>query len=110
MHPCDFQTLSRKLRRRARRLGMGPEDGEDIVQETLLRLMQSDAQAPERYAMVILRNLARARWRAQIDTEPFEDDTAAVASAAEVHLTCEELRRAIGNLPEDQARILSLVL
>jgi DNA-directed RNA polymerase specialized sigma24 family protein len=60
----NMTQLAQRLTRRARRLGAQPCDAEDMAQDALLRLIQrsqrADVDAPERYAMIILHNIARA--------------------------------------------------
>ncbi len=113
----ESETMSRlglKLRRRARRLGHQPCDAEDMAQEALLRLMQrmarSPVQTPEHYAMIILQNIARARWRARVELTELEEDTASILPAGDSRLALEALRHAIAALPPDQAQIMQLVL
>jgi len=75
MTPCtddlDLTKLAKRLSRRTRRLGAQPCDAEDMAQEAMLRLITRDQRtsidAPEHYAMVILQNIARARWRARVE-------------------------------------------
>lgn len=112
--PTDLAALGPRLRRRARALGLQACDAEDMAQETLLRLMQRMARAPvdapEHYAMIILHNLARSRWRAQVETIELEEDFACTLPAGDGRLALETLRRAIAALPPDQACIMQMVL
>lgn len=120
-HPMSDNTeaalndLLPKLRRRARRLARTAEEAEDMVQETALRIWQvmegPDAiETPERYAMTTLHNLARQRWRQRKPTEELTDDMAQDAPLAPARLACADLRSAIARLPEDQAKLMKLVL
>ena len=110
----DMAALSTRLRRRALRLGATHGDAQDLAQETLLRLMQRMAraplEAPDHYAMVILHNLMRARWRLAVDLAPLEEDTATTAPVADGRLAVHALTRDIAALPPDQARIMQMVL
>lgn len=110
----DFAALQTRLRIRARRLGAQTGDAEDMAQETLLRLIQRmarmDVQAPERYAMIILHNLARSRWRMQVETKELEDNDASTLPAADSRLALASLTRAISTLPPEQAQIMQLLL
>lgn len=109
-----LERLGTKLHRRARRLGHQPCDAEDMAQEALLRLMQrmtrSPVQTPEHYAMIILQNIARARWRARVELTELEEYTASTPPAGDSRLALEALRRAIACLPDDQAQIMQIVL
>ena len=112
--PAELGPLGTRLRRRAQRLGLQACDAEDMAQETLLRLMQrmerTSVEAPEHYAMIILHNLARARWRSQVEMTELEDDVASIPPLGDSRLALEALRRAIAALPADQARIMEMVL
>ncbi|MGJ8618005.1 MAG: RNA polymerase sigma factor, partial [Sulfitobacter sp.] len=88
-----------RLRARARRLCRTHDEAEDLTQETALRVWQAlrrddGIQAPDRYAMITLHNLARSRWRARQDTEELADDMAQTAPAAPARIACTELRAA----------------
>ncbi len=60
--------------------------------------------------MVILRNLAHARWRARIKLAELEEDSACVQPVAESRLVVDTLCRAIDRLPPEQAAVMRLVL
>ena len=111
---ADLNALVTRLRRRAQRLGLQPCDAEDMAQEALLRLMQrmarSGVDAPENYAMIILHNLARARWRAQVETTELEENSATSQPLGDSRLMLDALCRAITALPPDQACVMELVL
>ena len=113
MGTTDMDTLGQKLLRRAQRLGLQRSDAEDLAQEALLRLMQrmhrTEIETPEHYAMIILHNLARARWRARVELSALEEDTS-TAPQGDIRLAVVELRRAIAALPPDQARIMEMVV
>lgn len=110
----DLAALLVRLRRRAQRLGAQLGDAEDMAQETVLRLMQrmerATVETPEHYAMTILHNLARARWRTQLETSELEEDAASILPVGDGRLAIDDLRRAIAALPTEQARIMELVL
>lgn len=115
-HPTpDYPDLARALRRRAQRLGASASDAEDLAQETLLRLMlhirRQGIAMPRRYAMTILHNLLRARWRQAAQTAPLsEADAPCTAPAAQSRLAVAEVTRAIAALPQDQGQIMVLIL
>lgn len=111
-----FADLMPRLRARARRLTRTPEEAEDLSQEICLKLWKllqqedADIRAPERYAMIMLHNLARHRWRAARPTEELEDDMITTAPAAPARLACAELRSAIAALPRDQRAVMQMVM
>lgn len=110
----NLAILTTRLRRRARRLGAQPCDAEDMVQETLLRLMQRMARIPvtrpEHYAMIILHNIARRRWRRALEDTELQEDSATTLPDADGRLAVASVRRAIRALPAEQAQIMALVL
>ncbi|MCX7559518.1 RNA polymerase sigma factor [Sulfitobacter sp. F26204] len=104
-----------KLQRRARRLALNRAEAEDMAQETVLRLWQrlnsqQVIDAPERYAMTMLHNLARQRWRKGHRTEQLTEDMAQIAPVAPARIACAQLIEAIGDLPRDQAVVMNLVV
>lgn len=109
------QRLLPKLLRRARRLATSADEAEDMAQETVLRLWQvrtgpAGIERPEHYAMTLLHNLARARWRSRRVTEELTDDMALTVPSAPSRIACAELLAAIERLPCDQAALMRLVL
>lgn len=113
--PCAFEILMPRLRARALRLTSSVEEADDMVQEVALKLWQllakdADIHAPDRYAMIMLHNLARDRWRRARRTEELTDDTAVTPPAAPARLACTELRAAIARLPGDQRALMELVM
>ena len=106
MGTTDMDTLGQKLLRRAQRLGLQRSDAEDLAQEALLRLMQrmhrTEIETPEHYAMIILHNLARARWRARVELSALEEDTASTAPQGDIRLAVAQPahhRRTAGPAP-----------
>lgn len=104
-----------KLLRRARRLARNRADAEDMAQEVALRLWvllrgADVIEAPERYAMTMLTNLARQRWRRRWMTEELKDDMAQAVPLAPARIACAELQAAIARLPADQAELIRLVM
>ena len=82
-----FEELLPRLERRARRLSDRPEAAQDLVQEAALRLWQRLARGapidePDRYAMTLLHNLARARWRRIRPQEALREEMLAAPPAA----------------------------
>jgi RNA polymerase sigma-70 factor (ECF subfamily) len=110
----DLDALGKRLHNRARRLGAQPSDAEDMAQEALLRLIQrsrrSGVEEPAHYAMIILQNLARARWRAQVDLDELEENSASIAPVADSRLALTALHSAIAALPPEQRQVMALVL
>ncbi|WP_299023638.1 RNA polymerase sigma factor [uncultured Sulfitobacter sp.] len=110
----EIEALLLRLRRRAQRLGATRGDAEDMAQETVLRLFQrmkqKEVKAPAHYAMTILHNLARARWRTAIDLAPLEDDDISTQPVATSRLAIADLQRAIRALPDDQAQVMHMIL
>lgn len=113
--PDPINALIPRLRARARRLTGSAEEAEDIAQEIALRLWElqkdeADIAAPDRYAMVMLHNLVRARWRRRRPTEELSEGLLQTAPAAPARIACAELRAAIARLPRNQARLMVLVM
>ncbi|WP_299965514.1 RNA polymerase sigma factor [uncultured Roseobacter sp.] len=110
----DLDALLPRLRGRARRLSDSQSDADDLVQETALKLWTALAKGAEvedldRYAMTILRNLARQRWRAERPTDPLEEESAAVAPVAPARMACVDLAAAVERLPEAQAALIHMI-
>lgn len=110
-----INTLMPRLVRRARRLTGNAEEAEDLAQEIALRLLQlqkddAEIETPDRYAMVMLHNLVRARWRKHRPTEELSEGLLQTAPAAPARLACVELRAAIARLPRNQARLMVMVM
>lgn len=107
-------TLLPRLRRRARRLLSDPAEADDIVQDALMRLLEvnrrNSIRTPEPYAMIILHNLARQRWRARHETHTLEDDIATTQPTGTARLVCGEIASAIERLPPDQADLMRKVM
>ena len=116
MSPDDpFETLLPRLRKRARRLCRTAEEAEDLAQETALKLWQvlkgpTDIERPDHYAMIMLHNLARQRWRNRHETEELADDMAQTPPAAPARLACAEARAAIARLPDAQCDVMQHLL
>ena len=113
--PDPFPDLLPRLRRRARRLCRTPEEAEDLAQEAALRLWQVMArpgrvERPGHYAMIVLANLARQRWRDRHPTEELFEDMAQEPPAAPARIACAEARAAIARLPRDQAAVMARLL
>lgn len=114
-HDDTFDALLPRLRARARRLCRTTEEAEDAAQETALRLWQAQTGAhavenPDRYAMIVLHNLVRQRWRSRRPTEELVDDMAQIPPDAPARLACADLQRAIARLPQEQVRVMQEVL
>jgi len=111
---AELTALLTRLRRRAVRLGASASDAEDMAQDALLRLMQRMTNAaverPEHYAMTILHNIARARWRGRIELTELEDDSASTLPVGTSRLVLAALCDNIAALPPEQSQIMQLVL
>lgn len=110
-----FEALLPRLRARARRLCRTPDEAEDIAQETALRLWQvladrGEIENPDRYAMIMLHNLVRQRWRQRRPTEELEEDMAQTEPTAPGRLACADLQRAIARLPAEQVCVMEELL
>lgn len=110
-----FAHLMPRLRKRAQRLVRTAEEAEDLAQETALRLWQAMGRAekienPEHYAMIMLHNLARQRWRRRHPTEELSEDMAQAPPAAPARLACAEARAAIARLPAEQVQVMEQLL
>jgi RNA polymerase sigma-70 factor (ECF subfamily) len=102
------------LTRRARRLTRSHSAADDLVQETLLRLiLRARHGGPiddlPAYAMRTLTNQARMAWRRAPVTEELEEDHATVLPDAPMRLDYADTLSAIETLPRDQADLLRLV-
>lgn len=102
------------LTRRARRLTRSHSAADDLVQETLLRLIQRARRGGPiddlpAYAMRTLTNQARMSWRRASETEELEEDHATVQPEAPMRLDCADALRVIETLPRDQADLMRLV-
>ena len=113
--PAELLDVLPLLNRRARRLTDNPVDAADLAQEAALKIWQryqSGGQIadPRAYSMTTLRNIARANWRARQPTDVLEDDMVTTEPDAPRMIACAELRDAINRLPDDQAKLLKLVM
>ncbi|MEM8579163.1 MAG: RNA polymerase sigma factor [Pseudomonadota bacterium] len=102
------------LRRRARRLTRSDDAAEDLLQDTLVRLLariQGGAQIDDlpRYAMRALTNTARSRARRAVPLDELTEEAAAIPPVAEDRLACAEALRAIEALPRPQAVLMRRV-
>ena len=110
-----FETLLPRLRKRAQRLCRTKDEAEDLAQETALKLWQvlsgpGGIEQPEHYAMIMLHNLARQRWRGRRETEELVEDMAQTSPEAPARLACAEARAAIARLPEAQCAVMEHLL
>lgn len=112
--PDPMHILLPRLRSRARRLCRSQEEAEDLAQETVLRLLQAlrkgaRIEAQQSYAMIVLHNLARQRWRDRHPTEELEDDMISTPPRGPGKIACGEVHCAIDRLPDDQASLMRMV-
>lgn len=112
--PENLDALLPRLAGRARRLSDNQSDADDLAQEAALKLwaaLRKGAEVDdiERYAMTILRNLARQRWRSDRPTDPLEEESASVPPTAPARMACADLAAAVDKLPEAQALLIHMV-
>lgn len=112
--PAPLIVLLPRLRARARRLVSSASDAEDLLQDTVLILLQSMGKhhrinALDRYAMTVLANLARKHGRMGRSMEPLEDHVAQIDPDAPRRIACTELAEAIARLPQDQRVLMERV-
>lgn len=115
MKDPKFDALLPRLRKRARRLCSSADEAEDLAQETVLRLLQvmskpQEIAEPAHYAMIMLHNLARQKWRDRLPTEELSDEMATAEPAAPARIACAEARAAIARLPAEQAQVMAQLL
>lgn len=112
------QTLStdllRTMMKRARRLTSCPHEAADLVQDTALKLWLQGQNGVEiadqqAYAMAVMHNLARSRWRSRRAFDELQDDTVITLPDAPARIACAELTNAMARLPPDQAHLMQLV-
>ena len=112
--PCAFTKLLPSLKRRARRLSASATDAEDLVQDTMVRVISKQQQGAQiddlpAYTMRTMHNQARMGWRKQPAPEELNDDDASTPPVAMDRLICADTLRAIEVLPDNQARLLRMV-
>lgn len=110
-----FDTLMPRLRLRARRLCNSDDAAQDLAQEAALKLWQvlespTPVENPDRYAMIVLHNLARSQWRAKREMRELDEDMAQCAPAAPARIACAEARAAIARLPAPQVCVMAQLL
>lgn len=119
MQKADKETaltraLLPRLRRRAARLLSDPAEAEDIVQEALMRLLEvhrkGKLNTPESYAMIILSNLARARWKERSRLGTLSEPVQSTPATGTARLVCGEIVSAIDRLPPEQAKLMRAVM
>lgn len=102
------------LKRRANHLSRSDDSADDLVQETVLRLLSARARGrridnPEAYAMRILTNCARSSRRRAQNWVALEEDMATCDADAPRRIACAELAEVMARLPPQQARLLKMV-
>ena len=112
--PCALTKLLPSLKRRARRLSASATDAEDLVQDTMVRVISKQQQGVQiddlpAYTMRTMHNQARMGWRKQPAPEELNDDDASTPPVAMDRLICADTLRAIDVLPDNQARLLRMV-
>lgn len=112
--PDNLNDLLPRLAARARRLSDNQNDADDLAQEAAIKLWSAlhkgtEVDDLERYAMTILRNLARQKWRSEKQTDPLEEESASVPPSAPARMACAELAAAVEKLPENQALLIQMI-
>lgn len=112
--PAELNALLPRLAVRARRLSDSQSDADDLAQETALKLWAAlrkgtDVEDLDRYAMTILRNLARQRWRSDKPTDPLEEESVSVPPTAPARMACADLAAAVERLPETQSLLIHMI-
>ncbi|WP_187429936.1 ECF RNA polymerase sigma factor EcfG [Roseobacter fucihabitans] len=112
--PDDLNALLPRLATRAKRLSDSQSDADDLAQEAALKLWSAlhsgtEVEDLERYAMTVLRNLARQKWRSERPTDPLEEDSMAVLPDAPTRMAFAEIVAAVGRLPENQALLIQMI-
>jgi RNA polymerase sigma-70 factor (ECF subfamily) len=102
------------LKRRARRLSASATDAEDLVQDTMVRVIAKQQQGAKiddlpAYTMRTLHNVARMGWRKPPPPEELGEDDASTQPVAIDRLICADTLRAIDTLPDTQAQLLRMV-
>ncbi|MFW2544532.1 RNA polymerase sigma factor [Primorskyibacter sp. 2E107] len=104
-----------RLRARAARLGHTGANGEDLVQEVLLRFLErreagAQVDAPLPYMMTALRHASQHRHAQGRRQVPLEDLPERSVPDAEAACLLTEVSRAIDSLPEADRALLRRVL
>lgn len=102
------------LRRRALRLTRNAFDADDLVQETLMRLLErekgaGDIQTLRPYAMRVLAH-AHYRRQKQPDFDMLEDDQAQIEPDAMLRIECAQTLAAIEKLPQTHQTLMAYVV
>ncbi len=113
--PQELSDVLPLLNRRACTLCDDPTDAADLAQDAALKIWQryqsgTKIADPRAYAVTTLRNIARSVRRTQPETDELAEDMASAPAEAPGVIACAELRAAIDRLPQDQARLLKLVM
>ncbi|MEP1614268.1 MAG: sigma-70 family RNA polymerase sigma factor [Roseobacter sp.] len=103
------------LTRRAHRLANSADDAQDLVQDTVLQVLQTHQTGKHiehlpRYCMTILRHQAYRNWRKTSKMDVLEPDVATVPPDAPLRLACAETQEAIRKLPDAQAELMLLIV
>jgi RNA polymerase sigma-70 factor (ECF subfamily) len=112
--PPTLTKLLPALSRRARRLCENRADAEDLVHDTVVRVIAKQQQGAKiddlaAYSMRTLHNQARMGWRRAPAPEELHEDDASTPPVAIDRLICADTLRAIEALPDKQARLLRMV-
>lgn len=111
---CALTKLLPSLQRRARKLSTSAADAEDLLQDTMVRVIAKQQQGAQiydlpAYSMRTMHNQARMGWRKQPALEELHENHASTLPAAMERLICADTLRAIETSPEKQAQILRMV-
>ncbi len=111
----ELTCLIPQLERLARILAPSPEAAEDLAQEALMqvwrRLRAGGGIVDLRpYLMTVLRNAARKPAQERQSEELTERNAGTVPAHQLIRLACEDVKRALARLPEEQRELLAPLL
>jgi len=119
MHSRDGESeltcLIPQLEKLARILAPNPEAAEDLAQEALLQVWRRLSAGGEigdlrPYMMTVLRNAARKPAPERQSEELTEGNAGATPARQLIRIACEDVKRALARLPEEQRELLAPLL
>ncbi len=111
----ELTRLIPQLERLARIIAPSPDQAEDLAQEALLQVWRRLRGGGEigdlrPYLMTVLRNAARKPAPGRQNEELTERNAGATPARQLIRLACEDVKRALARLPEDQRALLAPLL